>query len=68
MLSRRSLDGQFPLLFIAHRPGGDHYKDPIYLQSIPTGLELKEGIGEADPMAESYQPAPVLHAGIPTGL
>lgn len=35
-------------------PEGDHYKDPIYLQSIPTGLELKEGIGEPDPMAEEF--------------
>jgi lysine 2,3-aminomutase len=35
-------------------PEGDHYKDPIYLQSIPTGLELKEGIGSADPMAEEF--------------
>jgi len=35
-------------------PDGDHYKDPIYLQSVPTGLELQEGIGSADPMAEEF--------------
>jgi lysine 2,3-aminomutase len=35
-------------------PEGDHYNDPIYLQSVPTGLELKEGIGTADPMAEEF--------------
>ena len=35
-------------------PDGDHFKDPIYLQSVPTGLELKEGIGSADPMAEEF--------------
>src|SRR5690554_6237984 len=32
-------------------PEGDHYQNPIYLQSVPTGLELQEGIGSADPMA-----------------
>lgn len=35
-------------------PDGEHYNDPIYLQSIPTGLELQEGIGSADPMAEEF--------------
>jgi len=35
-------------------PEGEHYKNPIYLQSIPTGLELQEGIGSADPMAEEF--------------
>jgi len=35
-------------------PEGEHYQDPIYLQSVPTGLELQEGIGSADPMAEEF--------------
>ncbi|MGI6225727.1 MAG: glutamate 2,3-aminomutase [Peptococcales bacterium] len=33
---------------------GDYFKDPIFLQSVPTGLELQEGIGSADPMAEEF--------------
>lgn len=50
-------------------PEGDHYKDPIYLQSIPTGLELKEGIGEADPMAEEFtNPAPCITRRYPDRL
>lgn len=35
-------------------PEGDHYSDPIFLQSIPIGLELQEGIGSPDPMAEEF--------------
>lgn len=35
-------------------PEGDHYRDPIFLQSIPMGLELQEGIGSADPMGEEF--------------
>ncbi|MFA7550657.1 MAG: lysine 2,3-aminomutase, partial [Sedimentibacter sp.] len=35
-------------------PKGNHFENPIYLQSIPTGLELVEGIGEADPMGEEF--------------
>ncbi len=35
-------------------PGGDHYKNPIYLQSIPIGIELREGVGSEDPMAEEF--------------
>ncbi len=35
-------------------PEGNHYNDPTFLQSIPIGLELEEGIGEPDPMAEEF--------------
>ncbi|KJS83408.1 MAG: lysine 2,3-aminomutase [Peptococcaceae bacterium BICA1-8] len=35
-------------------PEGEHYQDPIYLQSVPTGLELQEGLGSADPMSEEF--------------
>ncbi|MDK2823425.1 MAG: glutamate 2,3-aminomutase [Clostridia bacterium] len=35
-------------------PVGNHLKDPIYLQSIPTGLELCDDIGDPDPMGEEY--------------
>jgi lysine 2,3-aminomutase len=35
-------------------PEGDHYKDPTFLQSIPMALELQEGIGDPDPMAEEF--------------
>ena len=50
-------------------PEGDHYKNPIYLQSIPTGLELVEGIGEADPMGEEFtNPAPCITRRYPDRL
>jgi glutamate 2,3-aminomutase len=50
-------------------PEGDHYKDPIFLQSIPTGLELKEGIASADPMAEEFtNPAPCVTRRYPDRL
>ncbi len=42
-------------------PEGDHFKNAVFLQSIPTGLELVEGIGEADPMGEEFtNPAPCV--------
>lgn len=31
-----------------------HYENPVFLQSIPIGLELKEGQGKSDPMGEEY--------------
>ncbi|NLT94604.1 MAG: glutamate 2,3-aminomutase [Clostridia bacterium] len=50
-------------------PEGDHYNDPIYLQSIPTGLELADGIGCADPMAEEFtNPAPCITRRYPDRL
>lgn len=50
-------------------PNGDHYKDPIFLQSIPTGLELVEGIGSPDPMAEEFtNPAPCITRRYPDRL
>ncbi|MDD2573243.1 MAG: glutamate 2,3-aminomutase [Firmicutes bacterium] len=50
-------------------PEGDHYKNAIYLQSIPTGLELKEGIGSPDPMAEEFtNPAPCITRRYPDRL
>ncbi|NLW25703.1 MAG: glutamate 2,3-aminomutase [Clostridia bacterium] len=35
-------------------PEGDHLKNPIYLQSVPTGLELRDEIGDPDPMGEEF--------------
>lgn len=50
-------------------PEGNHYKDPIYLQSVPIGLELQEGIGSADPMAEEFtNPAPCITRRYPDRL
>ncbi len=43
-----------PYFLSVIEPGGDHYKNPIYLQSIPIGLELREGVGSSDPMAEEF--------------
>lgn len=31
-----------------------HYENPVFLQSIPIGLELIEGHGKADPMGEEF--------------
>lgn len=31
-----------------------HYENPVFLQSIPIGLEMKEGGGCADPMGEEF--------------
>ncbi len=50
-------------------PEGDHYKNPIYLQAVPTGLELVEGIGSPDPMAEEFtNPAPCITRRYPDRL
>ncbi len=50
-------------------PGGNHYEHPIFLQSVPTGLELVEGIGSADPMAEEFtNPAPCITRRYPDRL
>ncbi len=50
-------------------PSGNHYEHPIYLQSVPTGLELVEGIGSADPMAEEFtNPAPCITRRYPDRL
>jgi lysine 2,3-aminomutase len=50
-------------------PEGDHYRNPVYLQSIPTGLELIEGISSADPMAEEFtNPAPCITRRYPDRL
>lgn len=35
-------------------PEGNHYQNPIYLQAVPTGLELQDDLGSADPMAEDF--------------
>ena len=31
-----------------------HYKNPVFLQSIPIGLELKDDHGRSDPMGEEF--------------
>ena len=58
-----------PYFLSVIEPGGNHYENPIYLQSIPTGLELIEGIGEADPMGEEFtNPAPCITRRYPDRL
>lgn len=47
----------------------DDKQDPLYLQSIPTFYELKDSIGEDDPMKEEYtSPAPAITRRYPDRL
>jgi len=47
----------------------DNKQDPLYLQSIPTFYELKDSIGEDDPMKEEYtSPAPAITRRYPDRL
>lgn len=42
------------LALIGNEDPLSHYENPVFLQSIPIGLEMKEGHGKPDPMGEEY--------------